>query len=118
MLWKGFQKPKQLEFDAESLTTTYGRFWAQPYERGFGITVGNAVRRILLSSIEGAAITAVKLDGVRQSKFHGVRCCRTEEDDLVRLVVGPQLPRKDRQQVARHQRQDQQPAPSGCQIPP
>ncbi len=64
MLWKGFQKPKQLEFEAESLTTTYGRFWAQPYERGFGITVGNAIRRILLSSIEGAAITAVKLDGV------------------------------------------------------
>ena len=64
MLWKGFQKPKRLEADPQSLTATYGRFWAQPYERGFGVTVGNAMRRILLSSIEGAAVTAVKIEGV------------------------------------------------------
>jgi len=64
MLWKGFQKPKRLEFETESLTNHFGRFWAQPFERGFGITIGNALRRILLSSIEGAAVTAVKIDGV------------------------------------------------------
>jgi len=63
MLWKGFQKPKRLDFDAEKLTETYGLFYAQPYERGFGVTIGNAFRRILLSSIEGAAITAVKIEG-------------------------------------------------------
>lgn len=63
MLWKGFQKPKRLDFDAAKLTETYGLFYAQPYERGFGITIGNALRRILLSSIEGAAITAVRIDG-------------------------------------------------------
>ena len=63
-LWKGFQKPKRLEVDQETLTSTYGRFHAQPFERGFGTTVGNALRRALLSSIEGAAITAVKIDGV------------------------------------------------------
>jgi len=64
MLWKGFQRPKRLEVDQDSLTPTFGRFHAQPFERGFGTTIGNALRRILLSSIEGAAITAVKIDGV------------------------------------------------------
>jgi len=64
MLWKGFQKPKRIEFETETLTTTYGRFVAQPFERGFGTTIGNALRRILLSSIEGAAITAVRIEGV------------------------------------------------------
>jgi len=64
MLWKGFQRPKRLEFERETLTERFGRFYAQPFERGFGTTVGNALRRVLLSSIEGAAITAVKIDGV------------------------------------------------------
>ncbi len=63
-LWKGFQKPKRLEIDMETLTSVYGKFYAQPFERGFGTTVGNALRRVLLSSIEGAAITAVKIEGV------------------------------------------------------
>ena len=64
MLWKGFQRPKRLEFERETLTDRFGRFYAQPFERGFGTTIGNALRRVLLSSIEGAAMTAVKIDGV------------------------------------------------------
>jgi DNA-directed RNA polymerase subunit alpha len=64
MLWKGFQRPKRLEFERETLTDRFGRFHAQPFERGFGTTVGNALRRVLLSSIDGAAVTAVKIDGV------------------------------------------------------
>ena len=64
MLWKGFQRPKRLEFERETLTDRFGRFYAQPFERGFGTTVGNSLRRVLLSSIEGAAVTAVKIDGV------------------------------------------------------
>ena len=63
-MWKGFQKPKRLASELESLTEKYGRFSAQPFERGWGTTVGNALRRALLSSIEGAAITAVKIEGV------------------------------------------------------
>jgi DNA-directed RNA polymerase subunit alpha len=59
-----FQKPKFLECDYETLTANYGKFTAQPFERGFAITVGNALRRILLSSIPGAAITAVRIAGV------------------------------------------------------
>ena len=64
MLWKGFNRPKRLDFERETLTDRFGRFYAQPFERGFGTTVGNALRRVLLSSIEGAAITAVQIDGV------------------------------------------------------
>jgi DNA-directed RNA polymerase subunit alpha len=64
MLWKGFQKPKRLVSDLDTLTDKYGKFQAQPFERGFGTTIGNALRRVLLSSIEGAAITAVRIEGV------------------------------------------------------
>jgi DNA-directed RNA polymerase subunit alpha len=60
----GFQRPKRLACETETLTGRYGRFYAQPFERGFGTTIGNCLRRALLSSIEGAAITAVKIEGV------------------------------------------------------
>jgi DNA-directed RNA polymerase subunit alpha len=63
-MWTGFQKPKRLSYDAETMTDRYGRFYAQPFERGFGTTIGNSLRRALLSSIEGAAITAVRIEGV------------------------------------------------------
>ena len=63
-MWKGFQKPKRLAAEPETLTDKYGKFSAQPFERGWGTTVGNSLRRALLSSIEGAAITAVKIEGV------------------------------------------------------
>ncbi len=63
-MWSDFQKPKKLEYDAESLTPQYGKFVAQPFERGFGTTIGNALRRVLLSSVEGAAVTAVRVEGV------------------------------------------------------
>jgi DNA-directed RNA polymerase subunit alpha len=64
MIETGFQRPKYLECDFDSLTEIYGRFSAQPFERGFGVTIGNALRRILLSSVTGAAITAVRIQGV------------------------------------------------------
>src|SRR5258707_8620412 len=64
MLGRGFQNPKRLAVDTETLTEKYGKFSAQPSERGFGTAIGNALRRTLLSSIEGAAVTAVKIEGV------------------------------------------------------
>ena len=60
----GFQKPKRIESDRDSLTNTYGRFTAEPFERGFGVTIGNALRRVLLSSLTGTAVTALKIQGV------------------------------------------------------
>ena len=63
-MFKGFQKPKRLVANTETLNDRYGMFTAQPFERGFGSTIGTGLRRVLLSSIEGAAITAVRIDGV------------------------------------------------------
>ncbi|MBC8165675.1 MAG: DNA-directed RNA polymerase subunit alpha [Bryobacteraceae bacterium] len=63
-MFKGFQKPKRLVANTETLTERFGQFTAQPFERGFGTTIGNCLRRVLLSSIEGAAITAVRIEGV------------------------------------------------------
>src|SRR5256714_15655915 len=63
-MFKGFQKPKRLVANTETLTDRYGMFTAQPFQRGFGTTIGNGLRRVLLSSIEGAAVTAIKMEGV------------------------------------------------------
>src|SRR6202035_550676 len=77
-MWKGFQKPKRLAAEPETLTDKFGKFSAQPFERGWGTTVGNSLRRALLSSIEGAAITAVRIEGVLHEFFadsrRGGRC--------------------------------------------
>jgi DNA-directed RNA polymerase subunit alpha len=82
MLWKGFQKPKRLEVDRESQTDHYGRFYAQPFERGFATTVGNALRRVLLSSIEGAAVTAVRVEGVLH-EFSPIPGAMEDTTDLI-----------------------------------
>ena len=82
MLWKGFQRPKVLECDQDTLTDRYGRFHAQPFERGFGTTIGNALRRVLLSSIEGAAVTAVKIDGVLH-EFSPIQGVVEDATDLI-----------------------------------
>ncbi len=62
--WRDLIKPKALDVDKESLSTGYGKFVAKPLERGFGLTLGNSLRRVLLSSLQGAAVTAVKIEGV------------------------------------------------------
>jgi len=62
--WRDLIKPRVMEKDAETLTPTYGKFTCEPLERGFGLTIGNSLRRVLLSSLQGGAITAVKIDGV------------------------------------------------------
>lgn len=67
---KGFQIPDKIRFDEETLTDTYGKLVAEPFERGFGITIGNALRRVLLSSIEGAAVTAVRIKGALHELSH------------------------------------------------
>ena len=62
--WTDLIKPKQLEVDEKTLTSTYGKFYAEPFERGFGQTIGNSLRRILLSSLMGASIVAVRMKGI------------------------------------------------------
>ena len=60
--WKTFEMPRRLEVDKSTLSKTYGKFTAEPFERGYGTTIGNSLRRVLISSIEGAAVTSVKID--------------------------------------------------------
>jgi len=82
MLWRGFQRPKRLEFESETLTDLFGRFCAQPFERGFATTIGNALRRVLLSSIEGAAVTAVRIEGV-QHEFSPIPGVVEDATDII-----------------------------------
>ena len=74
--------PRRLAADTETLTERYGRFSAQPFERGFGTTVGNSLRRALLSSIEGAAITAVKIEGV-EHEFSSIKGVVEDATDVI-----------------------------------
>ena len=62
--WRNFELPSQVRMDRETATNQYGRFVVEPFEKGFGSTIGNGLRRVLLSSIEGTAVTWVKIDGV------------------------------------------------------
>ncbi|MBI3814411.1 MAG: DNA-directed RNA polymerase subunit alpha [Nitrospinae bacterium] len=81
--WQGFIKPKRLEPDKKTLTHTYGKFVAEPFERGFGSTIGNALRRHLLSSIQGAAVTAVKFDGV----YHEFSTIPKVREDVSEIIL-------------------------------
>jgi DNA-directed RNA polymerase subunit alpha len=81
-LWTGFQMPRRLAADTETLTERYGRFSAQPFERGFGTTIGNSLRRALLSSIEGAAITAIKIEGV-EHEFSSIAGVVEDATDVI-----------------------------------
>src|SRR5438067_8696229 len=81
-LWTGFQMPRRLAADGDTLTERYGRFSAQPFERGFGTTIGNSLRRALLSSIEGAAITAVKIEGV-EHEFSSIKGTVEDATDVI-----------------------------------
>ena len=83
MLWKGFQRPKRLEFERETLTDRFGRFSAQPFERGFGTTIGIALRRVLLSSIEGAAVVAGKFEGI----FHEFSSIPGVVEDVTEFIL-------------------------------
>lgn len=64
MKWTGLKRPRKVEFDNENITDTYGEYVIEPFEKGFGVTIGNAMRRVLLSSIEGSAVTSVKFDSI------------------------------------------------------
>lgn len=81
--WKELIKPKRLEAEKETLTETYGKFNAEPLERGYGTTIGNSLRRILLSSLQGAAITAVKIDGV----LHEFTTVPGVTEDVTELIL-------------------------------
>ncbi len=81
--WRNIIRPKRLEIDDDSLSNTYGKFVAEPFERGFALTIGNSLRRVLLSSIQGYAVTAVRIEGILHefSTIPGVR------EDVTEIIM-------------------------------
>ena len=82
-LLKGFKRPSKLVFEHDELTQNYGKFIAEPFEKGYGLTIGNSLRRVLLSSIEGSAVTAVKIEGVN----HEFQSIKGVLEDLTRIIL-------------------------------
>ncbi|MBX5483181.1 MAG: DNA-directed RNA polymerase subunit alpha [Myxococcaceae bacterium] len=80
--WRDLIKPRRLEVEQETLSNTYGKFVAEPLERGFGTTLGNSLRRVLLSSLQGAAITSVKIDGV-EHEFSAIPEVSEDVTDII-----------------------------------
>lgn len=88
--WRDLIKPKQLQVEKETLSATYGKFFAEPFERGFGTTLGNSLRRVLLSSLQGAAITSVRIKGV-QHEFSSVPGVTEDVTDIILNLKGVRL---------------------------
>lgn len=80
---KGFQLPENIGFDEETLTATYGKLIAEPLDRGFGTTLGNSIRRVLLSSLEGAAVTAIKIPGA----VHEFSALPGLKEDVIDIIL-------------------------------
>lgn len=85
--WRDLIKPKKLQVEAESYTNTYGKFYAEPFERGFGTTLGNSLRRVILSSLQGAAITSVKIKGVLH-EFSAIPGVTEDVTDIILNLKG------------------------------
>src|SRR5438132_3899637 len=81
--WRGLELPNRLTSDRETLTDTYGKFFTEPFERGFGVTIGNSLRRVLLSSLEGSAVTRVKI----QSVHHEISTIPGVVEDVTDIVL-------------------------------
>lgn len=85
--WRGLELPARVETDEKSKSDKFGRFYAEPFERGFGTTVGNSLRRILLSSVEGAAVTRVKIEGV-EHEFSTIPGVMDDVTDIIMNIKG------------------------------
>jgi len=80
--WRGFELPTRLVVDRETVTSSYGKFIAEPFERGYGHTIGNSLRRVLLSSLEGAAVTWIRIEGISH-EFTAIPGCREDTTEVV-----------------------------------
>ena len=81
--WRELIRPRRLDVEEDTLTSTYGRFYCEPLERGFGHTLGNTLRRILLSSMPGCAITEVQIDGV----LHEYSTMEGAQEDVIDVLL-------------------------------
>jgi len=96
--WRDLIMPKQLQVEKETLTDNYGKFYAEPFERGFGTTLGNSIRRILLSSLQGAAITSVRIKGVLH-EFSAIQGVTEDVTDIILNLKGVRLKLHSSEQV-------------------
>src|SRR5438067_2609125 len=105
--WRGLELPNRVGSDRNTLTDTYGKFIAEPFERGFGVTVGNSLRRILLSSLEGSSVTRVKIQGV-QHEISTIPGVVEDVTDIIlnvkSLVVKNQSDQPQTLRIDRHER--------------
>ena len=85
--WRDLIKPRRVDVDPTTIGETYGKFVAKPLERGFGITLGNALRRILLSSIQGAAVTGLKIQGILH-EFSPIKGALEDVGDVILNLKG------------------------------
>jgi DNA-directed RNA polymerase subunit alpha len=88
--WRDLIRPKQLQVEKDTLSNTYGKFFAEPFERGFGTTLGNSLRRILLSTLQGAAITSVRIKGVLH-EFSTIQGVTEDVTDIILNLKGVRL---------------------------
>lgn len=88
--WRDLIRPKKIQVETETLSDTYGKFYAEPFERGFGTTLGNSLRRVLLSSLQGAAVTSIKIKGVLH-EFSAIPGVTEDVTDIVLNLKGVRL---------------------------
>lgn len=88
--WRDLIRPKKIQVESETLSDTYGKFFAEPFERGFGTTLGNSLRRVLLSSLQGAAIVSVKIKGVLH-EFSAIPGVTEDVTDIILNLKGVRL---------------------------
>ena len=95
--WRGLELPSVVECDTKTLSATYGKFVVEPFERGFGVTIGNSLRRILLSSLEGSAVTQINIHNVKHefTTLPGVVEDMTDVVLNVKVAGGEKLQRND-----------------------
>lgn len=99
--WRDLIKPKQLQVEKDTLTATYGKFYAEPFERGFGTTLGNSLRRVLLSSLQGAAITSIRIKGVLH-EFSAIQGVTEDVTDIILNLKGVRLKLHSSEQATIH----------------
>ncbi len=88
--WRDLIKPRRVDVDPTTISDVYGKFVAKPLERGFGVTIGNALRRILLSSIQGAAVTGIRIQGILH-EFSPVKGCLEDVGEIILNLKGLRL---------------------------
>ncbi len=113
--WRNFELPSKVQPDADSLTQEYGRFHIEPFERGFGHTIGNGLRRVLLSSIEGAAVTAVRIEGAAH-EFDSLEGVYEDVADIILNLKRLRIQYNGSEPIVCHIRKDSEGPVTGADI--